>query len=214
MTVATTQNSLIDQQHIVLDDVSWEFYEHLLEEVGDRPIRVTYDSGSLEIMAPLNIHEHWSSRIGLLIEIMCLERDINVLPSGSTTFRRKDREKGLEPDECYYFSNIDAMRHKRGEMDLAKYPPPDLAVEIDITSRSIAREPIYAALGIPELWRFDGKQLTVLRLSPYGKYKPQKSSGLFPFLQMDEFNRFLKRFEDDDHNSVVRAFQKWVVTLR
>jgi Uma2 family endonuclease len=213
MTLATTQNSLVDQQHIVLDDVSWEFYEHLLEEVGDRPIRITYDSGSLEIMAPLNIHEYWKTCIGRLIENMCLERDIKMLPGGSTTFRRKDREKGLEPDECYYFQNIDVMRHKRGEMDLTKDPPPDLAVEIDITSRSIAREPIYAALGIPELWRFDGKKLTVLRLAPSGKYKPQKNSGLFPFLPMEEFNRYLKRFEEEDHNAVVRAFQKWVVTL-
>jgi Uma2 family endonuclease len=213
MVISSASSSLIDQQHIVLDDVSWDFYEHLLVEVGDRPIRITFDSGRLEIMAPLGIHEGWKTRIGQLIEIMCLARDIDVLPGGSTTFRRKDREKGLEPDECYYFTNIDVMRNKRGEMDMTKDPPPDLAVEIDITSRSIARQPIYAALGVPELWRFDGKKLTVLSLARSGEYKPQKSSSLFPFLPMDEFNRYLKRFEKESHNAVVRAFQKWVVTL-
>ena len=106
------------------------------------------------------------------------------------------------------------MRKHRGEMDMTKDPAPDLAVEIDITSRSIAREPIYAALGIPELWRFDGKQLVVLRFTAAGKYKAQSKSGLFPFLPMDEFNRYVKRFEEESRNSVVRTFQKWVVTLR
>jgi Uma2 family endonuclease len=180
MTVAASPNSLIDQQHIVLDDVSWEFYEHLLHEIGDRPIRVTYDSGSLEIMAPLNVHEYWKTCIGQLIETMCLERDINMLPAGSTTFRRKDREKGLEPDECYYFQNINVMRKHRGEMDLTKDPPPDLAVEIDITSRSIAREPIYAALGIPELWRFDGSTLARSALDRIGEIQASKKQRPFP----------------------------------
>jgi Uma2 family endonuclease len=214
MVISSAASSLIDQQHIVLDNVSWDFYEHLLAEVGDRPIRITFDSGRLEIMAPLGIHEDWKKRIGQLIELMCLERDIDVRPGGSTTFRRRDKEKGLEPDECYYLTNLDFMRNKTGEMDLTKDPPPDLAVEIDITSSSIARQPIYAALGVPELWRFDGKKLTVSRLARSGEYKPQKSSSLFPFLPMDEFNRFLKRFENESHNTVVRAFQKWVVTLR
>ncbi len=213
MTLSADHDSLIDQQHIVLDDVSWDFYEHLLEEVGDRPIRITYDDGMLEIMAPLGFHERWKSRIGQLIETMCLERDIPVLPTGSTTFKRKDRKKGLEPDECYYFRHIGVVRKKR-TLDLKKDPPPDLAVEIDITHRSIAREPIYAALGVPELWRFDGNRINVLRLDAGKKYRSADSSGIFPFLEMAEFNRFLKRFEDEDHNAVVRAFRKWVVSLR
>lgn len=212
MALSSAHASLIDQQHIVLDDVSWEFYQHLLDEIGDRPIRVTYDSGSLEIIAPLNVHEYWKKRIGQMIELMCLERDIEVIPAGSTTFKREDKEKGLEPDECYYVQHADAIRFK-DELDLMKDPPPDLAVEIDITSRSIARQPIYAVLGVPELWRFDGKRLGVLRLGADGVYASQENSGVFPFLSMVEFNQFLKRFEKEEHNTVMRAFRDWVVRL-
>jgi Uma2 family endonuclease len=209
----SSHDSLIDQQHIVLHDVSWEFYEHLLAEVGDRPIRVTYDSGSLEIMAPLDVHEYWKSRIGQLIEIMCLERDIKIIPGGSTTFKLREKEKGLEPDECYYIQHADAVRFKHG-LDLTIDPPPDLAVEIDITSRSIRRQPIYAALGVPELWRFDGKRLGVLRLAAKGQYAPEENSTVFSFLSIAELNRFLMRFETEEHNSVVRAFRDWVITLK
>lgn len=212
MTLSSPQKSLVDQQHIVLDEVSWEFYEHLLDEVGDRPIRVTYDSGSLEIMAPLNVHEYWKKRIGQLIELMCLERDIKVIPAGSTTFKLEEKEKGLEPDECYYIQHADAIRYK-DNLDLTIDPPPDLAVEIDITSRSIARQPIYAALGVPELWRFDGKQLGVLRLGPDGQYTAQDGSSVFPFLSMADFNQFLMRFAKEEHNAIVRAFRDWVVRL-
>jgi len=212
MTLSSAQNSLIDQQHIVLDDMSWEFYEHLLNEVGDRPIRITYDSGNLEIMAPLNIHEFWKKRIGQLVELMCLERDIKIIPGGSTTFKREDKEKGLEPDECYYVQQADAIRFK-DDLDLTVDPAPDLAVEIDITSRSIERQPIYAALGVPELWRFDGKRLNVLTLGTDGRYMPQDNSGVFPFLSIGGFNEFLMRFANEEHNIVVRAFRDWVVGL-
>ncbi|HEX4055865.1 MAG TPA: Uma2 family endonuclease [Tepidisphaeraceae bacterium] len=212
MTVSLPRNSLVDQQHIVLDDVSWKFYEHLLDEVGDRPLRITYDNGSIEIMAPLDVHEYWKKRIGQLVELMCLERDIKVLPAGSTTFKREDLQKGLEPDECYYIQHADAVP-KEGGLDLAKDPPPDLAIEIDITSRSIERQPVYAALGVGELWRFDGRRLTVLRLDAGGQYAPRDASGVFPFLPMDEFNRFLRRFESEEHNTVVRAFRDWVIGL-
>src|SRR3954465_4937438 len=93
---------LADQQHIVLDDVSWEFYEHLRREIGDRHIWVTYDDGTLEIMSPLPKHEIWKSWIGRLIDLMCLERSIPMECLGSTTFRTSAKKKGLEPDNCYY----------------------------------------------------------------------------------------------------------------
>jgi Uma2 family endonuclease len=207
------QTSLIDQQHIVLDNVSWDFYEHLLQEVGDRPIRITYDSGDLEITAPLQIHEVWKKRIGALIDIMCLERDIKVVPAGSTTFRMRQKEKGLELDECYYIQHAEWARIEK-EPDLSTDPPPDLAIEIDITSRSIKREPIYAALGIPELWRFDGEQLVVLKLGKNGQYTSQSKSDAFPFLPIDKLNGFLRRFINEDHNTVVRAFRDWVIGLK
>jgi Uma2 family endonuclease len=192
--------SLVDQQHFVLDEVSWDFYEHLLAEVGDRPIRITYYNGSVEIMAPLEEHEYWKKRISQLIEAMCQERDIDIIPGGSITFKSRKQDAGLEPDECYYVQRDDN-------------PPPDLAIEIDITSRSIPRQPIYAALGVRELWRFDGTRLIVLHLDPGGRYIEQSASQIFPFLPLDGFNTFLKRFETEKNNAVVEAFRKWVGAL-
>lgn len=212
MTTTARTIPLTDQQHIVLNDVSWGFYEQLLREIGERAIRVTYDDGWMEIMSPPPRHERWKTRIGRMIEIISLELDIPVDTLGSTTFKREDRKKGLEPDECYYVQNEPAIRGK-DELDLAVDPPPDLAVEVDITSRSIPREPIYAALGVPELWRFD-ERLFVLRLHANGKYYPAERSEVFPFLPMKQFEAFLLRLKDEEQNRVLREFRDWVNTLR
>ena len=204
---------LADQQHIVLAGVSWETYEQILRDLQDRPIRVTYDKGNLEMMAPLASHEEWKSRYGRLIEVMCEERDLDVEPLGSTTFRREDLEKGIEPDECYYVQYAEAIRARRGrEIDLTVDPPPDLVIEIDITRTSIPKEPIYAALGIPEIWRLNGTRLTVLRLRD-GKYHAAETSGVFSFLPMERFQQFILRLASERQPQVLREFRNWVKTL-
>jgi Uma2 family endonuclease len=203
--------SLAGQQHIVLDGVSWETYEQILRDLQDRPIRVTYDRGTLEMMAPLPYHERWKTRYGRLIEAMCEERDIEVDSLGSSTFRREDLDRGLEPDECYYVQHADDVREKH-EIDLTVDPPPDLVVEIDITRTSVPKQPIYASLGVPELWRFDGKRLNVLRLRK-GKYHPAKSSAIFPFLPMAQFQQFVLRLASERQSKVLREFRAWVNTL-
>ena len=206
--------SLDDQQHIVLDDVSWELYEHLLREVGDRPIRMTYDEGRLEIMSPLPKHDRWSRRIGSLIHHTCVELNIPMVPLGSTTFRDAAKKKGLEPDECFYVRNWEAAMKMDEAFDPAVDPPPDLAVEVDITRRSVARQPIYAALGVPELWRYDGKKLSVLVLRSEGKYESGSSSLAFPFLPIAELETFLTRLRTENDTVVMRDFQQWVRTLK
>jgi len=142
--------SLDDVQYLHLEGVSWELYEHLLKVVGDRALRLTYDSGELEIMSPLAEDETAKKIIGRLIETLTEEWDIPLGALGSTTFRRKRRRKGLEPDECFYIVNLRAIAGKK-RLSLPKDPPPDLAVEVDVTSRSIPRLPIYAALEVPEV---------------------------------------------------------------
>ena len=142
---------------VLLTGVSWDLYEELLRVVGDRPIRMSYDRGDLEIMSPLPKHEKWKKIIGWMVEVLSMELDIPMEPLGSTTFRRNVLAKGLEPDECYYIANEAAVRNK-DEIDLKKDPPPDLAIEIELTHRSVNRERIYAGLGVPGLWRFDGER--------------------------------------------------------
>jgi Uma2 family endonuclease len=212
MTLAVDTFSL-DRQHLVLDDVSWDFYEHLLDEIGDRHIFITYDQGRLEIMSPLPRHERWSQWIARLIEIICLDRQIYVESLGMTTFRDPNKQKGLEPDKCFYIQHADAAHEMNEAFDPDIDPPPDLAIEIDITHRSIDREPIYAALGVSELWRFDGKRLHVLHLSSKARYIQRKKSLAFSFLPMAEFEKFVLRMTDKDQIRTLRDFRAWVEKL-
>lgn len=204
--------SLDDVQHIVLEDMSWDFYERLLKEIGDGHTRLTYDNGRLEIMSPLLKHELYGEWIGRLIELICLDRSISVASVGSTTFQMRRKRKGLEPDKCFYFRHASAARRIEGKFNPAIHPAPELAVEIDITRRSVPKEPIYAALGVPELWRFDGQALHVLHRSK-GKYVARKRSLALPFLQIEEFSKFVLRIKDPDQIRVLREFRDWVKTL-
>ena len=104
---------LDDIQHFVMDDASWELYERLLREIGNRPIRITYDNGRMEMMSPLPEHEAPKKIIGGLIEMLCFQLRIPLICLGSTTFRRKIKAKGLEPDECYYIQNEPRIRGKK-----------------------------------------------------------------------------------------------------
>jgi len=208
---ATSEIPLAQQQHLVLSHVGWEFYERVLEEIGNRQIRITYFDGTIEIMSPLLKHELAKCAIGRLIETLTYILDINLLPAGSTTFRRRDKSAGLEPDECYYLKNAAVVRGME-RFDPKKFPPPDLAIEVDITSRSIPRQPIYAALGVPELWRFDGKNLEVTILGKNG-YVRAESSIAFPFLKMDQFSQFVNRLLNEDSVIVLKDFRKWVASL-
>src|SRR5207248_8848460 len=146
-------------------------------------IQLTYDEGRLEIMTLSPQHEILKKFIGRLIEQLTLELDIPIKSLGSTTIARKDLERGLEPDECYY---IGRERLVRGRMKISfrKDPPPDLAVEVDVSRSSVSRQRVYAALGVPEMWRYDG-ELHVLHLQANGEYVERERSLSFPFLPID-----------------------------
>jgi Uma2 family endonuclease len=213
MTLLAPTISLDNVQHVVLEEMSWEFYEHLLEEIGDRHIRVTFDNGRMEIMSPLPRHEYFGQWIARLLEMMCLDRNIVVRSLGSTTFRSEQEQKGLEPDKCFYIQHADEALKMDKAFNPDVDPVPDLALEMDITSRSVPREPIYAALGVPELWRCDGTRLDVLHLSPKGKYVRRARSLAFPFLPMAEFSKFVFRLKDRDQIRVLRDFRNWLAKL-
>jgi Uma2 family endonuclease len=177
-----------------------------------KPIRVTYDKGSIEIMSPLPEHECFLEAIGAMLDVMTVERGISMARFGSTTFRRRDLECGLEPDKCYYLRNAGRVRGMR-DFDPTIYPPPDLAIELDIIHRLVEREPIYAALGVPELWRFDGQHLTVLMLNEKHVYDRSETSSAFPFLPMKKFETFLLRMKREDQNTILREFRQWSAGL-
>jgi Uma2 family endonuclease len=196
------------EQCILLDNISWATYEALLEEMGERQIRLTYDDGSLEIMALSFGHEKYGSWIGRLIEMLSYELEIPICCGGSTTLKRKLKKKGLEPDECYWIQNEAKMNFK-DEFDAKSDPPPDLAVEIDKTHSSLDRMPIYAALGVPEVWRFNGKKLLVYRLVE-GSYEKADQSGVLPFLPLEKFAGFILKRKETREFELLQSFVSWV----
>lgn len=208
---ATLAAPKTDTERIVLRGVSWSVYEALLRDLADQHVYLTYSGGDLELMSPSRRHETWKTRLGRLVENLAEELAIPMAPCGSTTFKREDLAKGLEPDECYYVQHEAAVRGDN-EVDLSVAPPPDLVIEVDITYRALGREPIYAALGVPELWRFDGERLEFLALAADRSYQPLPRSLAFPMLSLSDLQRFVQMFRDGDKDdtSILRAFREWV----
>jgi Uma2 family endonuclease len=199
---------LAGQQHLVLESASWELYQRLLRDAGERNLRVTYDRGRMEIMAPLSEHERPSRSLSMFVMLIAMELNIPVACCGSTTFKLKPKERGLEPDECFYVQNERAVRGRK-RLDLRRDPPPDLAIEIEITSRVLPKLPIYAALGIPEVWRYDGKRVTCLQLQR-SDYRAAQRSLAFPFLRPRDLTRFLERLAEEGETAVMLAIRDWI----
>lgn len=200
-------------QHLVLDDVSWSFYEKVLEEIDDGSVRVTFDDGRIEIMSPLPEHGRIGNWMGRLIETMALERGIDVVGMGATTFRDAAARKGLEPDECYYIQHAADAREMEGKYDPAIHMPPDLAIEVEVTRKVLAREPIYARLGVPELWRVSASGIQCRRLSNSGVYDDVERSVAFPFLTPSELMQWGQRLSRESSLAVLPDFKVWVRSL-
>ena len=196
----------------MIENASWELYELLVRDLSDQNVRITYDEGRMVLMSPLPIHEKIKKLAGRLVEVACLELDIAVSSFGSTTWKRQDLAKGLEADECYYIQNELAVRG-RTDIDLKQDPPPDLAVEIDITHIPLDRPSVYAALGVGELWRFDGKRFHFVRRTKGGKYEPVAASKELPFMTPEVVDRFVALALAHETDGL-REFQKWLRALR
>jgi Uma2 family endonuclease len=196
---------------VLLQNISWQTYQSLIRDFENQPaMRLTYDRGLLEIRMPLDPHETYKKLLGRLIEALTEELGIEIRSLGSRTCDRKDLERGLEPDQCYYIQN-EAVVWDKAQIDLEQDPPPDLAIEIDITSSSIDRLAIYAALGVPEVWRYDGQSLTLYHLERQ-QYQPYEFSLAFPSLASTDIERFLTLRASTKENALMRLFRDWVRT--
>ncbi|MBD2513575.1 Uma2 family endonuclease [Nostoc sp. FACHB-973] len=197
------------EQRTVLYNVSWETFEALLQETGeDRGSRFAYDCGTLEIMTPLFEHENPKSNFGNFIIALAEELNIEVRSAGSTTLKRKIAKRGIEPDTCYYIQNEAAIRGKE-KLNLETDPPPDLAIEIDITSTSVNKFGIYAALGVNELWRYNGQDLKFYQLVE-GQYVECKFSIAFPIVSVSEISRFIEQSKSMGEIALLKSFRAWV----
>ena len=209
MSVLQQSPVLPREQRFLLQNVIWQGYLQFLDAVGDRPVRLTYDRGNLELMSPSYRRATYASLLGRFVEAVTEELNIPMKSGRCTTFRRRDLDRDLEPDHCYYVQHVAQLRG-RTEIDLTRDPPPDLAIEVDVTRSSLDRMSIYAALGIPEVWRFDGEALEVHRLAPDGAYGLAEQSGAFTFLPIAELVVFLRDCEDTNDTSLFRSFRSWV----
>jgi len=193
------------EQRVTLHNISWLTYETLLAETGDRAVRLTFDHGELEMMTPSLPHESYKRFLGRLIEAICLVRDIPLRSGGATTHRREDLQQGLEPDESYWVEHEPQMRAAR-DLDLAVDPPPDLVVEVDMTSSSLDRIKIYRQLGVPEVWHWTAKNLRFLVREEGEQYATVSQSRSFPFVDVTSVATAIQAAEKVGETQAVRQF--------
>jgi Uma2 family endonuclease len=205
MSVAASSTASI----VVLSDVDWETYEKLRSSDGNRNLRMTYDHGVLEIMSPSKLHERLAELLGRLVLVWTEERGIPVQSGGSTTFKQEPKRRGLEPDKCFFVENEMAVR-ERDEHDPAIDPAPDLAIEIDVSSSSQARMPIYANLGIREVWRWQEERLEVCLLDASGEYVTRRDSTVLPGFPISAAADVLRERRASDETTLVGGFRDHV----
>ena len=200
------------EQRTVLHNISWETFETLLKETGeDRGSRFAYDGSTLEIMTPLFEHENPKCNFHNFMIALAEELNIEIKSAGSTTLKSKIVRKGIEPDNCYYIQNELAVRG-RETLDLTNSPAPDLAIEIDITSSSVDKFDIYSALGVSELWKYDGKDLKFYQLVEE-EYLEREYSIAFPLVSVKDISRFIEQSKTMGEIALLKSFRNWVNNL-
>jgi len=196
-------------QKVILNNIRWETYERLLAEHQEvNSTHFTYDRGTLEIMILSLRHERLKEKLTMLVGILAEELNIDIEGAGSTTFRREDLARGLEPDACYYIAKAQYIR-QRDEIDLKLDPPPELVIEIDISSPSLNKFPILAGLGVLEVWRFDGTEIGIFRLSG-DDYVEVAASALLKGVTSEIVNRLLEAGKTLKHADWLRLIRESV----
>lgn len=194
---------------VILHNISWQQFENLIIDLGDsRTARLAYNRGVLEIMTPLPEHEYYKEVIGTIIQDIAEELELDYESLGSTTWKRESIQIGVEPDNCFYFQNESAIRG-RLEFNLDNDPPPDLVLEIDLTSKSLHRFPIYGALGVPEIWCYDNGKLTIYLLNN-GRYDASEQSSIFPTLPVAEIPNLIEKHRENGRRAIRKAIRAWV----
>ncbi|HYG75262.1 MAG TPA: Uma2 family endonuclease [Planctomycetota bacterium] len=210
-TLAAKPIATVEDRRFVLHGVSWDTYERLVDDLAEEHVRLTYDNGDLELTSPSPMHEFYKARVRSLIHALAEELEIDYEPFGSMTCKRKGALKGLEPDECFYVQNAEQIMSSdlNTHFDFSKVPPPDLAVEIDINSSSVDRDGIYAALKVPEVWRYDGQTIRIYVLKS-GAYHEGKKSLSFPVLSAGQLNAWMCKAGDMPHSRWIKSVKKWL----
>jgi Uma2 family endonuclease len=209
---AAEETGEVGEQRVTLHGIQWETYERLLKDLEDSSApRLTYDRGVLEIMSPLPVHEANNRNLQMIAEIIAEEWNINIENLGSMTMKRHDIERGFEPDSCFYIRNADQVAG-RPRIDLeAGDPAPDLVIEVDFTSPSLAKLPLYAEMGVSEVWRLSGTRdshLSILVLEE-NQYREKEQSAAFPRLSREQLATFVTRKGTMRRLDWIRYVREW-----
>ncbi len=197
-------------QHFVFYNVSWQEFEAFCAALPERHFRLAYDGNRLEIMSIRELHGRLRRLLARVIDILTEELNLPMRSSGDFTMKRADIERGIESDECFYLENEARVRGKK-EIDLAVDPPPDLGTEIEVTTTVLDRLAIYAALRVPEVWRYSGgREIIVLHLHADGEYRPAERSKYFLQVPLNDVAEFLERHAQMDETTLFRALRTWV----
>ena len=181
--------------------------EELIAAVGEaKGLRISYDSGRLQITTLSSAHESYQFLISNLVNLLSVRLRIKVLCFGSATMKKQP--KGVEPDLMFYVQTAAALGN-RIDIDFSLDPPPDIVVEVDLQHQSIAKFPIYAAFGVPEIWRYDGRLMTIHYLER-GEYAPTETSRALPVLSSGTLTEFLARSQTEDQYHTLLAFEEWL----
>jgi Uma2 family endonuclease len=200
---------LPEASEVTFHHASWEEYEELLDQVGEASdLRISYDDGVLQVMTLSTEHENYARFIEKMVSTLSLRKRINIRSFGGSTMRKKKKRKGKEPDACFYVQTVAAIGN-RMKLDFEVDPPPDIAVEIDLHHDSRAKFPIYVALGVPEIWRFDGYALTIHHLQE-DHYVEQEASRALPLLTSHLLTEYLLRITTEGEFQTLLAFDEWL----
>jgi Uma2 family endonuclease len=209
----STAQSRVKPDAAVLHDIDWGTYTTLLRAFeGRRHFRLTYDRGTLEIRSPLWEHERPAYILGRFIDVITDELQLPCEPGRTVTLRRRRKSRGLEPDNCYWIACAERLAGKT-RLDLRVDPPPDLAIEMDVTHSSLDRMSIYAALGVPEVWRVTSEGLT-FNILESGIYQGRPRSLSFPQLASADLVAFLAQLGSTGTTALVAQFRDWVRQVR
>lgn len=204
-----SQVELPPGQTLTLCDINWQEFERILAALGNHTrARLTYSQTRLELRMPLPEHEKIKRFIAIVVEILLDALELDWEPYGSTTFKRQDAQVGIEPDDCFYIQNADQMTGLR-RIDLAVDPPPDLVIEVDVTSPT--RLEVYERLGVPELWRYRAGKLEIWQLQGTSQYIQSESSSVIPdFPVLEVMAIFLPRLNSESISRLKRELRTWV----
>lgn len=213
MTATANRRETPAEARVLLRGVSWDTYERLFAEHNESAgPRFTYDDGNLEILTLSLEHEQPNRTLASLVGLILVEWDIEFVEAGSSTFKRSDLAKGFEPDSCFFIRHAEQVRGKR-RLELPGDPPPDLVIEIEVTEPLLPRLPIFAAVGVPEIWCCDDASLRVL-LFDAGSYREAAASAAVPGLGAGTIAEFLRLSREMKSPAWARHVREWALANR